>query len=93
MITLPSLAFGSIFSFFRKSLIAQIIAGAVAFSAIWYGNNVYQRSVGESRGIAKVVKKSNEVAKKRDAKISKRTSTINPGTAGKRLLSDYARTD
>jgi hypothetical protein len=93
MITLPSLAIGGVFRMFRKSLVAQIIAGAVAFSAIWYGNNIYQRSIGESRGIAKVVKKSNAVAKKRDAKIQKRTGNIDPGSAGKRLLDTYARTD
>lgn len=90
---IANLALGGILSWFRGSLIAHIIAGAVAFSAIWFGNNVYQRSVGESRGIAKVAKKSNEVAKKRDAKIEKRTGSIVPGSASKRLLSDYARTD
>ena len=90
---IANLALGGILNWFRGSLVAQIIAGAVAFSAVWYGNNVYQRSFGESRGITKVVKKSNEVAKKRDAKIEKRTGSIDPGSAGKRLLSDYARTD
>ena len=58
----------------------------------WWGNNAMQRSVGEKRGIAKVVKKSNEVAKARNEKVRAIRSRIKPDTAWKRLLTDYPRT-
>jgi len=86
MITLPSLAIGGVFRMFRKSLVAQIIAGAVAFSAIWTVNNM----IVERKAVKKVVQASQKAGVKRNEKSDKIRARIKPGTAWKRLQSEYA---
>jgi len=59
----------------------------------WWGNNAIQRSVGEKRGIAKVVTKANTKAKERNAKVRKIGDRIDPATAMQRLRSEYPDSD
>jgi len=78
---LINLAIGS---FWGRAVSVAIMAWA-ALTA----NNYYQRSIGEQRGIAKVVVKSNEVAKKRNEKARK-IRRSNPITgAASRLYKQY----
>ena len=86
MITLPSLAIGGIFNFFRKSLIAQIIAGAIAFAGIWTVNNMFV----ERKAIKKVVQASKVAGTKRNEKSDKIRSSIKPSDAMRRLRDEYA---
>ena len=71
---------------FRRSLLAQIAAGVIAFLGIWKLNNL---SV-EKKAVKKVVQASKAAGKKRNAQTAKIRSSIKPGDARKRLLSDYA---
>jgi hypothetical protein len=69
-----------------------IIVGLAALMALKV-NNIVQRSVGEKRGIAKVVKESNQVARKRNEKARSIRSRIKPDTAWQQLLTEYPRDD
>jgi len=71
----------------------RAIAVALAALVTLKINNVWQRSIGEKRGIAKVVTKSNEVAKERNAQARTIRSRIKPDTAWKQLLTEYPRDD
>ena len=73
---------------FRKSLIAQIIARCVAFAGVWKLNNL---SV-EKRTVKKVVQASKVAGKKRNAQVRKIRAGIKPSDAKRRLLGDYAAT-
>lgn len=86
MIALPSLAIGGIFRMFRKSLIAQIIAGAVAFAGIWTVNNM----IVERKAVKKVVIASQKAGAKRNAKTDKIRASIKPSDAMRRLRDEYA---
>ena len=76
-----------LFTWFRGSLIAQILIGIVAFCGIWKANNVYQQRVGQ----AKLIEKSNVEAKKRNVKVRKVRRNIRRGGAHKRLLEDFTK--
>ena len=80
MMWLFNLAIGS---FWGRAVSVALMAWA-ALTA----NNYYQRSIGEQRGIAKVVEKSNEVAKARNAKARKirRSNPVNGAAARLRKL-------
>ncbi len=69
--------------------VAIIAAGVSAYLI----NNAVQRSIGEKRGVVKIVTQSNEVAKKRDAKIRKIRRNIKPANAWKRLRAEYPGTN
>jgi len=86
MIALPSLAIGGIFRMFRKSLVAQIIAGAVAFAGIWTVNNM----IVERKAVKKVVIASQKAGTKRNAKTDKIRASIKPSDAMRRLRDEYA---
>ena len=73
---------------FRKSLLAQIIAGVVAFLGVWKLNNL---SV-EKKTVKKVVQASKAAGKKRNAQTNKIRAGIKPSDARQRLLNDYAAT-
>ena len=70
----------------------MMAVGLAALTALGI-NNMYQRSIGGKKAIAKVIKKSNEVAHERDKKVRKIRRNISPNTAWKRLRTEYARTD
>jgi hypothetical protein len=80
----------SAFSIVRGSWITKWLSIALVGIAAYWGNNVIQRSIGEKRGISKVVKKSNEVARKRDAKIRTIRNRIDPNTAWEQLRKQYS---
>jgi len=86
MIALPSLAIGGIFRMFRKSLVAQIIAGAVAFAGIWTVNNM----IVERKAVKKVVIASQKAGTKRNAKTDKIRASIKPSDAMRRLRDEYS---
>jgi hypothetical protein len=82
-----------LWSMWSGSVVAKWAAIIGVGLLAWWGNNALQRSVGEKRGIEKVVKKSNEVARKRNAKARTIRNSIKPGSAWKRLQSEYSRAD
>jgi 3'-phosphoadenosine 5'-phosphosulfate sulfotransferase len=82
------LAKGVLGTFWGRA-IAVALAALVALKV----NNVIQRSVGEKRGIAKVVTKANTKAKERNAQVRKIGDSIDPATAMQRLRSEYPDSD
>lgn len=75
-------------SFWGRAATAALLAwGALT------ANNYYQRSIGEQRGIAKVIEKSNEVAKARNAKASQIRRSIPVSGAAARLRKLYPSSD
>jgi len=70
----------------------MVAVGLAALTALGI-NNMYQRSIGGKKAIAKVIKKSNEVAHERDKKVRKIRRSIKPDAAWKRLRDEYANTD
>ena len=75
------------------SFMGRMVAVGLAALAALGINNVYQRSIDGKQAIAKVIKKSNEVAKARNEKVRKIRRNISPSTAWKRLRTEYANTD
>lgn len=69
-----------------------IAIGLAALTALSL-NNLYQRSAGAKKERVKIIQKTNEVAKKRDANIRKTRRNINPNTAFERLRREYAGSD
>ena len=80
-------------AFFRRSLIAQIIAGVAAFLAAWAANNAIVGYNAKQAERKRIVKKSNETARKRDAKIRKIRKRVDRNDAWDRLRRDYAAPD
>ena len=77
MITLPSLAFGSIFSFFRKSLIAQIAAGILSIWAL----HAFVESTGAKKERIRIGKENDKAVSQ--SKVV-RTKSADPNVRGVR---------
>jgi len=83
---IANLALGGILNWFRGSLAAQIAAGVVALLGVWKINNM----VVERKVIKEVVQASHKAGIKRNEKSDKIRNSIEPGTAWKRLRSEFA---
>lgn len=83
---ITSLTMMGISSWFRRSLYAQIAAGAIALLGVWKINNFYQQSVGRKQ----VVQASKQAGIKRNVATQKIRSNIQPSTAMQRLRQQYA---
>ena len=86
MISIPSLSLWAIGAWFRKSLLAQIGAGVLAFMTVWKINNI----VVARQTVKKVVKASQKAGQKRNDQTSKIRARIKPSTAMQRLRRQYA---
>ena len=76
---------------FRRSLIAQLVAGALAFVAIWQANSYYQRSVGAEKERARITANTQKVGRERNEQAKKiRRKADNPESF-KRLLDQHCR--
>ncbi len=84
---------GIIFRAATGSFIGRAMAIGVAALAALGINNMYQRSKGAAKERAKIVERSNDVAKERSAKVRKIRRGIKPGSAWKRLRDEYPDTD
>ena len=81
----------SIWSFFRKSLIAQIIVGAVAFIGIWQANSYYQRTVGAKKERVRITENTKKVGRKRNEKSKKIREKVQVEGSFDRLLDQHCR--
>ena len=80
-----------IWGFFRKSLIAQIIVGAIAFLGVWQANSYYQRTVGAKNERVRITENTKEVGRKRNEEAKKiRKKVMVPGSV-ERLLDQHCR--
>ena len=80
-----------IWGFFRKSLIAQIIVGAVAFIGVWQANSYYQRTVGANKERVRITENTKKVGRAKNEKSKKiRKKVMVPGSF-KRLLDQHCR--
>lgn len=76
---------------FRRSLIAQIVAGALAFVAIWQANSYYQRSVGAQKERERITENTQKVGRDRNEKSQKIRKKAERPESFKRLLDEHCR--
>ena len=81
----------SVWGFFRKSLIAQIAVGAVAFFGIWQANSYYQRQVGAQKERVRITENTKEVGRKRNEKSKKIRQEVEVPGSFERLLGQHCR--
>ena len=74
------------FNWFKGSLVAQIASTVLAVFGVYF----FIDARGQSKGITKVVQASKVAGTKRNEKSDKIRNSIAPGTACKRLQSEYA---
>jgi len=84
MMSLLSIA--GVWGWFRKSLIAQIVMGVIAFLGVWKINNV----MVAKKAVKQVVQASKKAGAKRNAQSREIRSSIKPGTALDRLRKEFA---
>lgn len=81
----------ALWGWFRKSLFAQIAAGALAFLAIWQANSYYQRSVGAEKERARITENTQKVGRDRNEKSQKIRKKAERPDSLKRLLDEHCR--
>lgn len=81
---------GGIKSLFSLNLYARLGMVALAIFGLWQADRAWQRSIGAKKERAAIITKSNEVANERAGKVSNIRKSIEPSTAWRRLLNDYA---
>ena len=81
----------SVWGFFRKSLIAQIAVGAVAFFGVWQANSYYQRTVGAKDERVRITENTKEVGRKRNEKSKKIRQEVEVPGSFDRLLDQHCR--
>lgn len=81
------------FGWFRRSLLAQIIAGIVAFLAAWKANNLYVAYDAGQKERERISEKTKVEGRKRNAEVSKIRNRIKRDGAWDRLRKQYGRRD
>lgn len=84
---ISALSLFGIYRWFKGSLLAQIVAGALALGAVWKVNNV----VVAKKAVKKVVQASKQEGRKRNARVKKLRRRIVRTTAMQRLRKEYAQ--